>query len=668
MHCYLIERLESRRLLAGVTLIAHGFNSGIGDWVSAMASAISGSRTTPASIFALQATDDGNNGPISVSLGSQLSGPSVSASTNPDPHIILLLDWSDLAGTLPFGGYHRSTTDVAAAVAAQLLDPAFMSSLGGYALAASPAMQLVGHSRGGSLVNELARDLARKGVWVDQLTTLDPHPVDGVNEDISGFDFDDAPMGIPWNVAFADNYWRTDSDIFDFNGEAVSGAHNLQFNETILRSSGSYSFEHSDVHLWYHGTIPPYADSDGAASVNPATWYSPPHPPRNSSGFYYTRNEGGIRPGTGLWPADGGVAPRGDVPRDPTGTQWPNIDHLALLGAPSGGTVSIAYRYQDFDSPATITWLADVDRNPFNSNAHLLPDPLALPSTGATLASGSDSVQLAGLSPGQWNLLARIADAQGHARYAYVPDPLTVPATPLIASNGDLLFETAPQRISVRFSADVSASLDPGDLTVRPVGGAAGITPASVQFDPASNTATFWLADILADGNYRATIPAGSVMGAAGETMTSDFSFDFFFLAGDANRDRAVDRLDLDILTMNWQQSPRVFSQGDFSYDSRVDTRDLYLLATRWGQSLQAPVPARGDSSLLRLFARRDQNAKLVGLIERPGPVTHAARQIVVVGDPGTDLPGVILTKITGIEETGVTVDQGHVIGWVTAQ
>ena len=667
MQPHLIEQLESRRLLAGVTLIAHGFNSGIEDWVSAMASAISGSRSTPASVFALQATDDGNNGPISVSLGAQLSGPDPWQATNPDPQIILLLDWSDLAGTLPFGGYHRSTIDVAAAVATQLLDPTFMSGLGGYALAASPALQLIGHSRGGSLVNELARDLAKKGVWVDQVTTLDPHPVDGVNEDIPGFDFDDAPMGIPWNVSFADNYWRTDSDIFDFNGEAVSGAHNLQLNETILRSSGSYSFEHSDVHLWYHGTIRPYADSDGSAAVNPTTWYSPPHPPRNASGFYYSRNEGGIRPATGLWPPDGGTAPRGEVPRDAAGTQWPNIDHLSLVGG-AGVNVTIAYRYQDFDSPATVTWLADVDRNFFNSNARILPDPLTLPATGASLASGTDAVWLTELNPGQWHLLARISDAQGHARYAYVPDPVQVPAWPLVASDGTLLLETSPQRLSVRFSADVSASLDPSDLTVRPISGGAEITPASVHFDPASGIATFWLADILADGDYRATISAGSVTGAAGETMASDFSFDFFFLAGDANRDRAVDQLDLDILAMNWQQSPRVFSQADFSYDSRVDARDLYVLATRWGQSLPQPLPARVAASFPGLSAGRNQNAELVGLIEGPGAVTHAARQIVVVGDPCTDPAAIVLTEIPGIEETGVSVDQGDVIGRVATQ
>ncbi|HWP39376.1 MAG TPA: hypothetical protein VNL70_00525, partial [Tepidisphaeraceae bacterium] len=487
MHLDPIEPLESRRLLAGVTLIAHGFNSGIEDWVSAMASAISASRTTPASIFVLRATDDGNNGPISVSLAAQLAGPSPSHSSNPEGQILLLLDWSDLAGTLPFGGYHRSTIDVAAAVATRLLDPALMSSLGGYALAASPAIQLIGHSRGGSLVNQLARDLARKGLWVDQLTTLDPHPVDGINEDIPGFDFDDAPMGVPWNVIFADNYWRTDSDIFDFNGEAVSGAHNLQFNETILRSSGSYSFEHSDVHLWYHGTIPPYADSDGAASVNPATWYSPPHPPRNASGFYYSYNAGGIRPVTGLWPQDGGSAWRGDVPRDAAGTQWPNIDRLRLLGTTSDGNATVEYRYQDFDSPVTITWLADADRNPFNSNAWQLPDAQTLPASGASLAVGSGVLRLAELSPGQWNLLARISDAQGHARYAYAADPVQVPARPLVASEGRLLFETLPQGLSVRFSADVSASLDPGDLTVQPLNGGSGITPAAVEFNPASS-------------------------------------------------------------------------------------------------------------------------------------------------------------------------------------
>ena len=82
------------------------------------------------------------------------------------------------------------------------------------------------------------------------------------------------------NVTFWDNYWRTEgSSSLDFTGESVDNVYNLQLSESVL-SSGGYSYEHSDVHLWYHGTIDtsPTA-SDGAYTV-PTSWYGGVHPAR----------------------------------------------------------------------------------------------------------------------------------------------------------------------------------------------------------------------------------------------------------------------------------------------------------------------------------------------------------------------------------------------------
>ncbi|HEY7115182.1 MAG TPA: hypothetical protein VH475_01275 [Tepidisphaeraceae bacterium] len=49
---------------------------------------------------------------------------------------------------------------------------------------------------------------------------------------------------------------------------------------------------------------------------------------------------------------------------------------------------------------------------------------------------------------------------------------------------------------------------------------------ATVTFDPKA----------LANGDYRLMIAAGALPG-----LSAAHAFDFFFLAGDANRDRAVD-------------------------------------------------------------------------------------------------------------------------------
>jgi hypothetical protein len=96
---------------------------------------------------------------------------------------------------------------------------------------------------------------------------------------------------------------------------------------------------------------------------------------------------------------------------------------------------------------------------------------------------------------------------------------------------------------------------------------------------------------------------ASGITSLAGPPLAANYLFDFFFLAGDANRDRTVDITDLGVLASNWQQSPRTFSQGDFSYDGIVDITDLGMLATKWQFQLpgpqfsRSPLAARGPVS-----------------------------------------------------------------------
>jgi len=116
-------------------------------------------------------------------------------------------------------------------------------------------------------------------------------------------------------------------------------------------------------------------------------------------------------------------------------------------------------------------------------------------------------------------------------------------------------------------------------------------------------------AGILGDGNYRARIAATDLTDLAGNPLAADAVLEFFVLGGDANRDRAVNQADLDILTMNWQQSPATFSQGDFSYDGRVDSRDLLILAANWQRVLSLPV----EASVRR--ARRVQELELRAIL-----------------------------------------------------
>jgi hypothetical protein len=63
-----------------------------------------------------------------------------------------------------------------------------------------------------------------------------------------------------------------------------------------------------------------------------------------------------------------------------------------------------------------------------------------------------------------------------------------------------------------------------------------------VTYDAPTRAVTWQFARILPDGDYTATVPAGNVLDVAGNPiLTADLKFDFFDLAGDANRDRIVD-------------------------------------------------------------------------------------------------------------------------------
>jgi hypothetical protein len=105
---------------------------------------------------------------------------------------------------------------------------------------------------------------------------------------------------------------------------------------------------------------------------------------------------------------------------------------------------------------------------------------------------------------------------------------------------------------------------------------------------------------VLPDGNHQNTITASNVTDVARNPLLANNTFDFFFLNGDADRDRGVVVNDLGILASNWQLSPRTFCQGNFDYsgDGLVDVGDLGILASSWQKQL--PAPSAPASPLLR--------------------------------------------------------------------
>lgn len=212
---------------AGVTVITHGLDGNVTDWVIPMGDKIPLYRGFPGSnsaSYQISITASGSAYAVSQTL---LSGVSPLASDSGE--VIIALDWSTLSGL--FG---PSTSVIATNLALALLSTNLIPDLAGHPLAEMP-LHLAGHSRGASVMAEAARILGAQGLWVDHLTTLDPYPLS-----LNG----DPAMVNYANVLFADNYWQN----IDFpSGQALAGA----YNRHLTNLAGGYpaGSSHSDTHL-----------------------------------------------------------------------------------------------------------------------------------------------------------------------------------------------------------------------------------------------------------------------------------------------------------------------------------------------------------------------------------------------------------------------------------
>jgi hypothetical protein len=167
------------------------------------------------------------------------------------------------------------------------------------------------------------------------------------------------------------------------------------------------------------------------------------------------------------------------------------------------------------------------------------------------------------------------------------------------------VWQNAPQRLVYRFSTDVSASLSNADLILHNLTTMQDVPVDNItllNYDTATNTATFtfpgYLYGALPNGNYRATIPAGSISDPGGMPLAFDHVFQFFFLMGDVDHNRIVNLFDFNILAINFGQSGRDFTQGNFDYDptGTVNLQDFNQLAINFGRTLPAPLQTTAQS------------------------------------------------------------------------
>jgi hypothetical protein len=440
----------------GVTVITHGFNSNVTDWVIPMAEQIEEYPGIPGTTDSCYKISITRNGPGQyVATATFLDGTLPLLTDSGE--IVVKLDWSTLSSD------GTSTTTIAQTATNALLSTSLIPEMGGRPLAELP-LHLVGHSRGGSVITEMARLLGGQGIWVDQVTTLDPRPVP---------QFGDASVTSWANVLFADNYWQNMGDgLFVPNGQSVFGA----YNRMLLSLSGGYSSSHSDVHLWYHGTIDlatPTTDTQASITASQrSAWWTATEMSGAVAGFFYSLIGGGNRlsnlepagAGNGRindgfnknWDLGGGLATNRTALPANTGL-WPNAIRFDLTSAspiPAGESFGVALYHQEGASGGNIELriFLDADFNPYNSNEIEVDDEL-LARTGTSIVSLntlSATINAAAVPPGTYAVCARLSDGV-HTRLLYAPHVLVVTASlrPPSIDAASLAFGSGVMRFNV---------------------------------------------------------------------------------------------------------------------------------------------------------------------------------------------------------------------------
>ena len=443
----------------------------------------------------------------------------------PNGDILIVLDWSAVADSL--------TTGVTAQSVAAIVVNEIVTGQNGQRPLAELPIHLIGHSRGGGLVCELARLLGNYGVVVDQLTPLDPHPLTA-SDPQPPFPLPaviDTPAAIYQNVVFADVYSQNNAYPM---GEYLSGGYNREWPSLI----GGYNnntppyntyAEHRNVLLLYQGAItltnPVYNGEATMGATERAAWYNAYEEAGTNTGFAYSRLEGSggrtsastpvaggdaIQAGLNNASAFGGGGARSSLTW--SSAVWPNVAQLQVLSngtalasgpyqIPIGTTLQLSYVYLDYNNGCTVTLHVDTDRNPYNNNDVAVLSTNVCAATGATYTQGTITWNTAAMTSGTMAYIYAVVTDGTRTRYFYAAPVLKFTAPPVLTS-----------------SAGADGAISPaGEVTV-PYGGSTNfvITPDTYWhvLDVATNgvsvgaVTSFPWTNVTADGTIAATFAA----------------------------------------------------------------------------------------------------------------------------------------------------------------
>jgi predicted outer membrane repeat protein len=210
---------------------------------------------------------------------------------------------------------------------------------------------------------------------------------------------------------------------------------------------------------------------------------------------------------------------------------------------------------------------------------------------------------------------------------------------PLTVTAAQFAYLTAPQSLQFTFSQSVAASVGINDMVLKNLttGATVPVANLALQYDANLNTATYTFPGYphgaLPDGNYRATVAAAGLSDASGHPLAADFTFDFFFLDGDANHDRTVAFADLVAVAQNYGATANTtFAKGDFNYDGKIDFADLVTVAQKYGTTLPVAALSLPASNLAAAWTSptpRQDNKTLFALTPITKPVPRKFKTLI---------------------------------------
>jgi hypothetical protein len=164
---------------------------------------------------------------------------------------------------------------------------------------------------------------------------------------------------------------------------------------------------------------------------------------------------------------------------------------------------------------------------------------------------------------------------------------------PTITAGPTFNFNVSPMSITYTISKALASGVQASSFPVQNTTTATAVPDANKSVTGTTTlTLTFpgYTNGVLPDGNYHLSAAIASLKDADGNPISADVPLDFFFLGGDANRDKKVNALDFNVLASNFGGSGKNFSQGNFNYDANVNTLDFNILAMGFNKALAGPA------------------------------------------------------------------------------